>query len=339
VLTPSRADDPEWGAIVETSEGAVWNQVDTVLSGPGEVRRVLAGARLAAGVSLALVRWQPLLEIDAQVPGSLAFPFRTYGALLEDIAAIDARALVPAAAGQRHVGGAAWLDRVSSPLREARFLRDVTARAPATRALPARIGATYRVRGGETSIEERSEPLLTLAADEGDPRVFRGLEIPPVGPGALREPEAALRARLDAWVRGELAAALARAWPSFGVDDDSRLGLEIAAPGAAMTYTIAVGPHGAARVTGGLDHDLDALDVVSAAGLADVLDGVRAWGDVLLAGELRASLRAYRVTTEGLSLPSIGATFLYYALPYAASTRRAVLRQLDDVLATSSARS
>jgi hypothetical protein len=79
--------------------------------------------------------------------------------------------------------------------------------------------------------------------------------------------------------------------------------------------------------------DPDVANLISASALAAVIDGRRAWGDVLLAGEVRASAPAYRVRPRGLDRVPIAPIFLYYALPYAESARRAALSELDAVLA------
>src|SRR5688572_29482381 len=74
LTTPSPgATDPEWGMLVATDDGAVWNQVDTSLGNVADVNRffVRAAAALerprAKLVTLALARWQPLLEVECSL--------------------------------------------------------------------------------------------------------------------------------------------------------------------------------------------------------------------------------------------------------------------------------
>lgn len=332
VLTPSLAPEPECGFLFASDDGAVWDQVDTVLGGEDDVRRVVSGSELRAGVDLALVRWQPLLEIEAQVPGSLAFPLAAYARLLGEIAAIGARAVVPAAAGQRHAGGAAWLDAIVSPVSEARFLADLSALAPATRALPGRVGGVYRLRRGAVHLEPDAAPFVRAGASDPDPRAFRGLEIPPAVDPSPASAEPALEALLLPWLEEALAPALARALPTFDLPR-ARLGLEVVFPTGPRAWLLDVRAEGCSlHPVARLPADLDALDVVTATGLADVLEGRRGWGDVLLAGELRASLRAYRVGPGEVRAANLGATFLYYAAPYAESMRRATLAEVEAVL-------
>lgn len=345
VLTPSRAPEPEWGAVVQTGEGSVWNQVDTVLAGADEVRQIVAAAARpddlrrglrspgppGAGVDLALVRWAPLLEIEAQVPGSLAFPFAVYADLIEQIAAIGAGAVVPSAAGQRHAA-AGWLDRIVMPVPPERARRDLAARCPRTQVLDAVIGGVYRVRGGATELDPRAgrqlvEPLEPVGPD---PRVFRPLEVPPLVDGASGADEAAAMAVVAPWIRDVLAPALARAWPTMHVAGPVRLGLECVAGSGPRRWTFVVDESGTTTREALLD-DLDVLVATTATALRDVIEARRSWGHVLLAGELRASERAYRVTPQGLARAAIAPIFLYYALPYLESARRAVWREVEDL--------
>ncbi len=333
-LTPSCATDPEWGVVVETPEASVWNQVDTVLSGPAEVARIVGSLGLRAGLDLALARWAPLLEIDAQVPGSLAFPFESYGDLLRQVAATGARHVVPSAAGQRHMGGARWLDPIFMPVTEERFRADLTALVPEMAALPPCVGGTYDVRQGTVALDPiGGRDLVSVETSPGpDPRAFLPLAVPGVVERAPLEDEPHLRRIIEGWLAERLPTSLAAAWPTMGLPDAARLGLEVVFPSGPERWTFVV-ERGACTRQRGLSPDLDVVDVVSAAGLADVLTARRAWGHVLLAGELRASQRGYRVDPRGLRRVSIASTFLYYALPYAESARRATLGELDAVLA------
>lgn len=329
VLTPSRAPEPEWGAMVETRDGVVWNQVDTVLSGVDEVRRVAAEASSGRGVDLALVRWAPLLEIEAQVPGSLAFPFEGYADLLDQIAAVGARTVVPAAAGQRHAT-APWLDRIVLPVTPDRARRDLVARHASAQVLDAVIGATYRVRGGHTELDPVGGRRLVTPTepDAPDPRRYRPLDVPPLIDGATPEEEAAALRVIVPWIRETLAPALTAAWPTMRTEGTVHLGLEVVAPSGSHAWTFVVEARGT-TVHEGLTGDLDVLDAITATALRDVLEARRAWGHVLLAGELRASDRAYRVTGAGVVRPPIAPIFLYYALPYLESARRAVWREVE----------
>jgi hypothetical protein len=333
ILTPSRAPEPEWGVLVEAAHGVAWNQVDTVFASADEVRRVLELASAGRGVDLALVRGAPLLEIEAQIPGSLAFPFAAHEALLDQIAATGARAIVPSATGQRNARGA-WLDHVAWPVSPDRAARDIALRCPGATVLPAGVGDVLRLRAGRASLERGAgRHLAAPTGAEADPRSFRPLAIPELQETASADRERSLAATIEPWIAGPLLTALGSALASSAARRGPlRLGLEVVFPSGPRRFTFIV-DHGGAEVETRLEGEVDVLDLVTASALADVIAGTRAWEHVLLAGELRASDRGYRVTSTGLDRLPIAPTFLYYALPYAESTRRAVLRELDAVLA------
>lgn len=333
VLTPSHAPDPEWGAIVETADGAVWNQVDTVLGDAREVEQVLAAARLAPpGLVLTLARWAPLLEIQAQVPGSLAFPYALYDTILDLVAATRSRAVVPSAAGQRHVGPARWLDQIALPISEQRFLRDLAVRAADICGLRSRVGATYAVRRGDVVVDDRGGRALVTTDGEPtvDPRRFKPWEVPPMVDRTPPGLAPALQERLDRWITDVLAPALGLATRELD-DEPIRMLLSIVFPTGPREWTL-IASRGVCEVIDGDPGDHDVANTVSARALRQVVDGARAWGDVLLAGELRASAPAFRVRRRGIERLSIAPIFLYYALPYAESCRRAALAELDAVL-------
>jgi UDP-MurNAc hydroxylase len=103
--TPSRCSVVEWGMLVSTADGTAWNQVDTVLGSPEQIREELALAAtamgapsLADGPDLGIVRWQPLLQVTAAIGGSAAFPFAAWQRELERIVATAPR---PAASTTR----------------------------------------------------------------------------------------------------------------------------------------------------------------------------------------------------------------------------------------------
>lgn len=322
VTTPSLAPD-EWGALVATADGAVWNQVDTVLTDADEVRRVAAAGLAAAGataLALALVRWQPLLEVAAQLGHRTAFPYREYAALLAEVVATGARAVVPAAAGEAHVDPWSALRPYVSPVSEARFLRDLAAASPATRGLPCRVGATYRVRAGEVACEPDAAGALVTLTGEPDPRRYFPLELPPVAdPGLADMDESTMRADVERWLRTTLAPALARAWPGRPL----RLVVEVRFTAAVDAYTLT-----GAAVERRFDDDWDALNVVAGSPLWEVLHARKHWGDLLLAGALRACTRAYELTGGRLHTLPLGDIILYHGLSYDESVRRAVQHEV-----------
>jgi hypothetical protein len=298
-----------------------------VLADPEHVRRVVATSLAALdasdGLALALVRWQPMLEVAAQLGRRTAFPYTDYAGLLAAVVATDARVVVPSAAGEAHTREWTAMNRHVYPVGEPRFLRDLAAAAPAIRGLPCRLGGRYRVRGGAVEFTPDVAADMLERHDDADPRRYFPVELPPVrDPGLPDVPEATMRAEVEAWVRGPLARGLAQ------LDGpELRLALEVRFAAAVDAYTLTV-QRASVAVARGLDDDWDGLNVVAGSPLWEVLKARRHWGDVLLAGALRAITRAYRVDVAGLRPLALGDVFLYHGLSYDESFRRAVQRQV-----------
>ena len=325
-LLTTRSTAPlEWGLMVATSDGVVWNQIDTVHPSVAAVAVTVREAQRAFRrddpLALALVRWQPLLEIAAQTAGALAFPYAYYRENLEQAAATGARAFVPTAAGARHVPPYEAMDRLVYPVPEARFLRDLSRRLPNVRVFPGAIGDSYVVEGGEVSCARDAHGMVTTI-DGPETRVFSPLTIPAlVDPNPRGLDGATVRARLDAWIRGVLSPGLAEVRAARGL----RLSLDVRLPdGARDEYTLMDGV-----VERRLAGDWDALVEIAATYLLDVIEGERNWGDVLLGGMVRGATRAYDVDTRGLHARPIGAIFLYHVLPYDESFERWLERALS----------
>jgi hypothetical protein len=331
VTTESVVPD-EWGVMIATAEGVVWNQVDAVFRGVEHARAVTAASLAALGrerVDLALVHGRPMHEIAAQLGDSIAFPYQRYAELLAEIAAIDPAAIVPASSDTAHREPYAWLNRVVYPIDEARFVRDLTRVCPRARVLPNALGSRYRLRGGVVELE--AEAGVSLIEGRGQPwdRSYYPFAIPPVSDAASTGAAELERRRTEVgvWVETELRPALLAAYPSFGVSEALRFVLEAVFPGQPPghgdAWTIVVERERAQVLAGG-DPSWDLYNLVIGTMLWEVITGRRSWGDVLLAGGLRAQTRAYAIDERGLVRAEVGETFVYYALSYADSIRRAV---------------
>ena len=326
ITTPS-VSPIEWGVLLASDDGVVWNQIDSVIptaKRAGEIARALCGYLGSPRVTLALARWNPLLEVAAPLNRRTDFPRAEYAALIDQIAAVAPAAVVPSSAGGCHTAPFRWMDRYVYPVSEARFLDDLSVVAPDIEGLPHRVGARYRVRGREVTYESHGGADLVTVEPTPDPRTFRPLAIPElVDPNPRGWSESVIRETVEPWLRGDLAAALGEAWPSFGVDRSLRFVVEVVYPSGPEAVTLIAGPRGAICHEGA-DPEWDALDAVAGSLLAEVVLGERHWGDVLLAGCLRTANRTYRRSARGIEAAPVPDTFLYLALPYATSEIRAL---------------
>lgn len=319
--TPSYCHVVEWGMLVATEEGVAWNQVDTELRSPADVRAVLAGAAstlgcpsLAEGPDLGVVRWQPLREVEPFLGRPTGFPYDAYRRQLEIVAATGQGAVIPGASGSAYADGG--LDHLAFPVSERRFLADLARRCPGRACWSARPGDRWEVARGVRRLEPA--PWVRLR-EEPDPRDFKpwSLAAVPEEPAPV-EPVAR-------WVHEVLAPALARAWHELVADGPLRFALDAVGAGA---WTVRAGPDGA-RVHSGFEPDYDAAVRISAGSLLDVIEGRSHWGTALLGGRIRATTRAYRITPSGMAPLKVAPIFLYYALPYEEAFGRWVMGWLD----------
>ncbi len=337
--TISLASD-EWGMVVASDDGAVWNQVDTVLKSSEHVRAVAAHAAQRVGrsrIDLALVRWQPMHEIAAQLGGRIDFPLETYADLLAQIVATGASAVVPSACGARHTAPFAWLDSIVYPVSPQRFLSDMANFDADLDAFPAMLGARYELQDGEVNFDPEPDPepdtesLVDEVLDTSDPRDYRPLSIPALcDANPNGHPETTTRPDVTRWIEDHVAPALARQFSSFGVEDPLRFVVEVQFAEAMDAFTIVVDADGAS-IESTSDPNWDAIMAVAGSLLWEVIEGRRGWGDVLLAGAMRAHARAYSPFNGRVRKLPVAPTFLYYALSYDRSVERAIAWELEQV--------
>lgn len=335
ITTPSLSPD-EWGVAVGTREGAAWNQIDTVLADAAAVREVVDRCTRELGVdrlALALVRWQPMLEVAVQLGERTAFNYKEYAELLYGAAATNARTVVPSSAGESYTGRFSAMNRQVFPASEERFLRDFSMMisgdkdSPDRRGVRLGVGERLRVRGGVAE-PVAGDPGLFVAdagAEHSYDRTFAPLE-----PGAVVDPgvegvdEGAMRAAVEAWVRGALADGVARAAEGAAL----RFVLALRFAATSDVYTL-VTAGGGARVSRRFEHDWDFYNVAAGSLVWEVLQGRKHWGDVLLAGALRGCSRAYSLASGRLERLRLGELFVYHGLGYDESVERAVRRAVE----------
>ncbi len=324
LATPSFCDVVEWGMIVATEDGTVWNQVDSVLDGPDEVRGILSVAAALLEIpalerhpTLTLARWQPLLQVNALTAGAIGFPYRAYEGELRRAAASGAPAVVPGAAGNRYVGPFGWQNGVVYPVPEARFRRDFARLCPEVTVYPSGPGLTLELSRGHHRRLPDADWITRLPAE--DDRVFAPFVVPPI-----RERELAARGpghhQIITWLEDQLCPALARAWPRFGVAR-LRFALEVIFSDARAGWTVEVSREGA-RLHDGVDEDYDVLNHFAAGPLLAVIEGRAHWGRALLGGQMRSVVRAYQIAGGRLKRLRLAPFAPYYWLPYERSTER-----------------
>jgi len=335
VTTPS-IDPREWGVMIGCDGAAAWNQVDTVLEGPADVVRVRDAALASLGVAqvgFAAVRWQPMLEIAAQLGEPTRFPLRLYDRVLRDIAAIDARAIMPASAGGSHRGPFAWLDRVVFPVPEQRLLRDLATLCPRAGLFASEVGTTWRIDARDTTAIRGGGDSLVRVEARADRRTFAPFWTPAlVDPNPSGTDVATMRAAVLHWLHADLCEGLARGLADLATARPLALVVEIVWPDDTETFTFTALRDGVHVRRGGHD-DWDACNQIAGSLLWEVVTGRRGWGDVLLAGALRGRVRAYRIAAGGAQAIGLAETFLYYGLDYDASHERAVWWEVEQALA------
>jgi hypothetical protein len=160
--------------------------------------------------------------------------------------------------------------------------------------------------------------LERLGADPS--RTFR-----PVSPAPLSDPNLPgfdpriMRSVITTWCRDVLAPSLSRELGARTDLGDLSLVLEIVLPDDRLSLTF--DRHGAMR--DGFDPEYDVLNVAAASMLVEVIESRRSWGEPLLAGALRSSIRGCSVERGRARPLSVAAFFPYYALSYRQSVERA----------------
>lgn len=333
LTTPSYCPVSEWGVMLATAAGVAWNQVDTELG--DQVGAVLARAgeildrpELTERLDLGIVRWQPLLQVNAALGERTRFPVQGYDRELSRIAACNAAAIIPGAAGSQLTADSDWLNAMAYPVSTDRIARDLAVRCPTAAIHPARPGAVYRLTDGVVTVEEDS-PLITLLPST-DRRRFRPAAVPPLSDP---NPEGIETAELSAVIAPWLVDVLAPALGALSESSQQILSLEVVYQDTTHHWTFTVLSN-AVRVARGEADDPDQRNSIAASDLAAVIAGHAHWGRALLSGRLRTSGSLCSVSARGVEAVG-GPFFLYLAIPYAAATERWVESAVERLLRAS----
>jgi L-ascorbate metabolism protein UlaG (beta-lactamase superfamily) len=322
VMTPSRAPDVEVGVVFLDRSAAVWNMIDTVFETPSEVARIRDGAVGDRELDLALVPVQPMREIALATAGHVGFDAGQYLHMLACAKEARAACFVPSAAGDGHASPFDAMNPWVYPVSRERAAADLARLAPSARVALPEVGDALLVEGGSVSIERGDVEVELLGSDPS--RAFRPFEPAPlVDPNLPGLDSSVYLARIHAWIRDDLAPALERTLCDRDDLGGLRLSLEIVSSDGREGFTF--DRHG--RVREGVDPEYEVLVVAAASMLWEVIEGRRGWGEPLLAGLLRSSVRGISVVGEIGRPMSIAPIFLYYALSYQESVRRAALHR------------
>lgn len=326
VATPSLAADPECGFLVATADACVWNMVDTVFSGPEHVAQLSQASQAAADASrldLALVRFQPLKEVQAALGQNLGFPFSDYEMLLREAIATDAHTLIPSSAGVQHTSAYAHMNALVYPVRAGRFAKDLSVMAPERSVLTPRLGERFRVANGRVTRQGLDDSLLESVGLESEPE-FRPLAFPPLHASAADTP--GLLEEIETWVDGDLCAGLSRQAPPH----PHLLVLEVLTSAGTRSFVLELDATGASRSErAAADYDL--LNQTTASALVSVIRGQASWGELLLSARLRVSDRAYMLSGRCQPMGFLP-TFVYFGASYAQTEQRATRYRLEHAL-------
>lgn len=348
VTTPSLAPDPEWGAIVLNENTAVWNQVDTVIAGPKEVRNLLTKIAhelnrddISQAMTLALIRWQPLVEIAAQMGDRTAFPLKEYSDLLDQADATQACSLALSSSGAVHCDHWANMNSLVYPVPPERAINDLVRRNKSRAVFHPKAGDCFLVEGKQT-IPQQSVDWVELIAPTNHPRYqswyaqsqlyYRPFEVASI-PRQIPNEEytATQRNEVASWVQGPLLRALQENSPHFGADEPVVFLVEVLSNDLVEHFTLTVSPERCVAEKK-LTHNYDLLNAITGSILHRVLRGEMCWGDALLSGAMRSSFRAYRDTPNGLAQLSIAPFFFYYAISYEESQVRSVDYEVKRIM-------
>jgi len=130
ITTPSLVEFPEIGVIFCDPTATVWNCVDSVID-----RQVINDFRKTVGsIDCVLATYNPLIQMELRHQAQSIFPFERYKQLLQNVAAIMPRVVVPSACGLQYSVGS-WQNNLGFPLTPHRFLEDLAAIDPSAQGL------------------------------------------------------------------------------------------------------------------------------------------------------------------------------------------------------------
>ena len=120
--THSRSEILEFGFLISADGVQIWNQIDTIVS-----KEIVQKINARTGViDLALVKWQPLLDILPSHGGNIGFPYESYNKQLNALSVLNAKRMVLGACGFLYAKEYEWINHLAFPLSRKKALSDIS---------------------------------------------------------------------------------------------------------------------------------------------------------------------------------------------------------------------
>jgi L-ascorbate metabolism protein UlaG (beta-lactamase superfamily) len=345
-LTITRSENrvPEFGVIVRDGACVLWNVVDTIVS-------PTTSARIAAGhgkIDLLIAPWQPLLENNFPLNRPLSFPYERVAAMLEQIARIAPRHVVPGACMFSYLPPAGFMNQLVFPLTLARFTDALQRRCPdlvgrCHGAQPSDLIVLQADAGGAAAValERGASPFASLLpATDTEPHFSPvTFGVPFVHPDAPHGRDDAQRWRA---IVAECSDALPR--HIAGLDASVRAvyaqwdmvyQLTVVSPTRTEQWHYHLADASPCARPGPSAH-ANLESTVTAAALHGLIDGTLGWDYTLLSGSFRSFVSAYSVDPQGLTYPPPRAIVepLRSRYTYDAQLERVIAHQLASLART-----
>ncbi|MCX4162796.1 MULTISPECIES: MBL fold metallo-hydrolase [Paraburkholderia] len=311
-ITRSENRVPEFGAIVRDGSCVLWNVVDTIVSAATSTRI----AEQYGPVDLLIAPWQPLLENNFPLNRPLAFPYERVGAMLEQIARIAPRHVVPGACMFSYLPPAEYMNQLVFPLTPVRFTDALLHRCPGLAgrcysARPADIVTLHEQANGTATVTHEcgASPFASLVATaDSEPRfspVTFGVPFVHPSEAAAHSDDA------SQWreIVHECTAELPRYIASLSADIRDTYArwnviyqLTVVSPTRTEQWHYHLAEQQPTANPGPSEH-ANLESTVTASALHGLIEGTRGWDYLLLSGSFRSFVSAYEVDQQGLTYP------------------------------------
>lgn len=168
VPTPSLAPHLELGFLLQTAQGTVWNQVDTVVDTACCLR---VRTTIGSDPDVVFCPFNPILEYALHWVEEVEFPAARYEHLLQMALMARAQVVVPSASGESFNGAASWLNQQIFPVTRPQFVSDLKRLEPRQRVECLNPGEAIVLRQHE--VHREPTPFATTLTTPPDITEFR----------------------------------------------------------------------------------------------------------------------------------------------------------------------